>query len=459
MKFLFIRPNYYSHFITPPLGLGYLSAYLKQNGINTCIVDALKDNLSLKQIENIILNYKPEAVGITCLTAYFYEVVKISQMVKKNNIKCIIGGIHPTFLPYSTLKDSNADFVICGEAEIALTKLVKNNFINNNIQGVYSLDNIKNDDDPISTAEIVKDLDELPFPDWEQINPRTYPLAPHGGFVKNYPIGVVMSSRGCPYSCTFCASPGFSKRKIRHRSPGNVFSEIKFLVDKYKVKEIHFEDDNFTFKRQNVVDLCNLFIKNKLNITWSCPNGIRVDKIDEELLRLMLKSGCYYFSFGIESANTEILKNIKKHETIEQITNAINLADRIGIMCQGFFIFGLPGETIKSMEETINYVIDSKLCKIQVAILDVIPGSELWKYLGGQFKPNWNKKYFKEPEWIPEGLTKNILMEYQEKAFRRFYFRPKVFFRLLKYIKLKQIPYIFKILLDYRILKKRKKID
>ena len=111
------------------------------------------------------------------------------------------------------------------------------------------------------------------------------------------------------------------------------------------------------------------------------------------------------------------------------------------------------------MEETINYVIDSKLCKIQVAILDVIPGSELWKYLGGQFKPNWNKKYFKEPEWIPEGLTKNILMEYQEKAFRRFYFRPKVFFRLLKYIKLKQIPYIFKILLDYRILKKSKKIE
>ena len=146
--------------------MGYLSAYLKQSGIDTYIVDALKDNLSLNQIERIILNYRPDAVGITCLTAFFYETVEISHLVKKNNIKCIIGGVHPTFLPYSTIKESNADFVICGEAEIALTRLIMSNFVNNNIQGVYSLDNINSDDEPILTGEIVENLDELPFPDW-----------------------------------------------------------------------------------------------------------------------------------------------------------------------------------------------------------------------------------------------------------------------------------------------------
>lgn len=453
MKIVLVRPYYKSHIITPPLGLGYLSSYFKKNGFETKIIDGLKDNLSVDNLLQNILSEKPDAVGITCLTAFYNEVVHLAQRIKKNNIRCIIGGVHPTFLPYQTLVDSKADYVICGEGEIALLELVKKNFVNNNIQGVYSLQDFKDGNEVIKKAKIVENLDDIPFPDWEQLNPNSYPLAPHGALVKNFPIGIITSTRGCPYGCTFCASPKFYNRRIRFRTPENVVQEIKYLIEHFGVKEIHFEDDNLTLNRDHVYRICNLIIKNNIKISWACPNGIRADKVDEELIKLMKNSGCYYFAFGIESANPEILRKIKKNETIDVIEKSIEIADKVGISCQGFFIFGLPGETRETIKETINFAKKLKLSRAQFLILDVIPGSELWYELNGQFKPNWEKNSYKEPEWIPEGLSKKELMKAQTRAFRHFYFRPSIFVRLVRSIKVKQIKYLFQRLKEYRIIK------
>jgi len=452
MKIVLVRPNYNSHIITPPLGLGYLSSYLKKHGIDTKIIDGLRDNLSQDYIINQIIKEKPNAVSITCLTAFYNEVVRLSREVKKLGLTCIIGGVHPTVLPYQSLVDTKADYVICGEGEKALLGLASNNFINNGIKGVYSLENLNSND--ASKADIVENLDEIPFPDWDQIDPRTYPKAPHGAIAKNFPIGIITSSRGCPYECTFCASPSFYNRKIRYRSPENVVNEIKYLVYKFGVKEIHFEDDNLTLKRDHIEKICNLIIENSLKISWACPNGIRADKVDKELIELMIKSGCYCFAYGIESANPDILRNIKKRETIDVIEKSIKIATKAGISCQGFFIFGLPGETEKTIEESINFAIKSKLSRAQFLILDVLPGSELWKTLDGKFVPDWNKNSYKEPEWLPEGLTKKQLMKAQSKAFTSFYLRPKTFLSLAKSVKPDQIKFLLKRLTEYRIINK-----
>ena len=342
MKIVLVRPNYESHIITPPLGIGYLASSLKKNGIKVKIIDGVKDNLSLDQLLKTINQAKPDAVGITCLTSFYEEVVNLSQALKQQNLKVIIGGVHPTFLPYETLVDSKADYVVCGEGEIALVKLAKNKFVNRNIPGVYSLKNLK-PGGVTGKAEIITNLDNLPFPDWRQLDPRTYPKAPHGAVVKNYPIGVIMTTRGCPYQCTFCASRRFYDIRTRFRSPENVIKEIKYLVKNFGVREIHFEDDNLTLKREHIEKICQLIIKNNLKVNWSCPNGIRADRVDEPLMRLMKQSGCYFFAFGIESANPKILKNIKKMESIEVIKKSIEMATKVGIECQGFFIFGLPG--------------------------------------------------------------------------------------------------------------------
>lgn len=452
MKIALVRPNYKSHIITPPLGLGYLSSYLKQSGIETVIIDGLKENLKLNQMVGKILDLKPDAVAITCLTAFYKDTVSLSRELKRNKIVTIIGGPHPTFLPYQTLVDSQADYVVCGEGEFSLLELINRNFQNDNIQGVYSLKDLKDEQQAIVKSPIVEDLDELPFPDWEQMNPNSYPRAPHGAFIKGFPVGVIITSRGCPYECTFCASPQFCDRKIRFRTPENVVAEIEYLVKTFKVKEIHFEDDNLTLKRDHIEKICRLLIERKINVNWACPNGIRADEVDKEIIQLMKNSGCYYFAYGIESANSQILKNTKKKESIETIERAIEIADKIGITCQGFFIFGLPGETASTIEESINFAVRSKLSRAQFMILDVLPGSELWETLKGKFIPNWDKKSYKEPEWLPEGITKEQLLLAQSTAFRKFYLKPKIFLRLLKLVDLRQISHFIRRLKDYRLL-------
>lgn len=452
MKIVLTRPNYNSHIITPPLGIGYLASYLKKNGIEAIIIDGLKEALSAQELAEKIEKEKPDIVGITCLTAFYNETVELSKILKEKGFKVVIGGVHPTFLPYKTLKESNADFVVCGEGEIPLLKLLKNGFSNEGIAGVYSLNELASDEDLFTKSEIVTNLDDLPFPDWEQIDPNTYPKAPHGAFTKNYPVGIIMTSRGCPFECTFCASRKFYDRRIRFRSPENVISEIEYLVNKFGVREIHFEDDNLTMLRDRAERIFNEIIIKKLDISWSCPNGIRADRVDRELIYLMKKSGCYRFAYGIESANKEILRKIKKKETIEAINEAIDIADSEGILCQGFFIFGLPGETKKTIEETINFAVNSKLSLAQFLILDVLPGSELWDMLKGSFIPNWGKNSYKEPEWIPDFLTKEYLLKAQSRAFRKFYLRPRIIFKLIKIIGFGHIKYLFHRTLDYRII-------
>lgn len=454
MAIVLVRTFYNTHIITPPIGLGYLSSYLQKRGIETKIIDALRDNLSPDALVDKILAERPEAVGITCMTCNYHQVVWLCNTLKFHGIRVILGGVHPTVLPRTTLKESQCDFLIAGEGELALAKLIENNFDPRGIPGVYTAENIDEiDDDNYVKAETVSDLDELPFPDWSQIAPATYPFAPHGAIAKNFPIGVVISSRGCPYECTFCASPLLCGRKIRYRSPRNVVDEIRYLVENFGVKEIHFEDDNLTLKRSHIEEICRLLIKEKISVSWACPNGIRADKVDAELIALMKKSGCYYFAYGIESANPQILKNIKKNEELATITRSIKAARKAGISCQGFFIFGLPGETEETIEESIQYASASKLLRAQFLILDVLPGSELWSSLKGKFRPNWEKESYREPEWLPSGVTREQLVAAQSKAFRKFYFgNPLRLLKLALSVRPSQVKYLLKRLLDYRIL-------
>jgi radical SAM superfamily enzyme YgiQ (UPF0313 family) len=170
----------------------------------------------------------------------------------------------------------------------------------------------------------------------------------------------------------------------------------------------------------------------------------------------MKESGCYYFAYGIESANPRILSNIKKEEKIETIENSINWAAKVGISCQGFFIFGLPGDTKETIEDSIRFAKNSKLARAQFLILDIIPGSELWDTLNGQFIPKWDKKSFKEPEWLPENMTKEFLLQSQSRAFREFYFKSPIrFAKLALSVKPGQIKYLLHRIREYRILKKQ----
>ncbi len=443
MKVILVRAHIHTLQLIPPLGLGYISSYLDKHGIENKIIDALRDSLSNEKILEIITKENPDAVGIGCLTAEYNAVMDLSNLIKSKGLKTkvVIGGVHPTIFPYQTLIDSKADFVMCGEGEIAFTKLVLNNFENKDIKGIYSLSDLTEDSKDLQFCTQEENLDNLPFPAWEKIRPETYRKRPSGLIYKKMPIGYVMTSRGCVCACTFCANAFLSNKRVRFRSIENVIAEIRLLVEKYGIREIKFIDDNLAFKKEHIMSLCNAIIKSGLKITWACTSGLRAANIDEEIVALMKKAGCYNFNVGIESANRQILANVKKQETPEQFTKAINLAHKYGIVCGGFFIFGLPGETKETMRESINFAVKSELTLATFNILDILPGSQMWTDLNYKFDRNDIANSYSQPREIYENITGADIIEMQRKALRAFYFRPKIFLRLLKFIKKEPVLY------------------
>ncbi len=458
MKVVLIVPNFDTYVLTPQLGVMYLSAYLKKYGHEVKIIDALRDNLSDEQILQIAEKFNPDGIGIHCLSIFFNEVIKLTKLLKSKNYKVFIGGVHPTFAPYTTLKKTGADYVILGEGEVPLLKLTENNFVNNNIQGVYSINDLKDNETDITgqavkLGEIIKNLDEIPPPDWEQIPPNSYPQAPHAVIAKGYPIGIVTTSRGCPFRCSFCSSHNFYDG-VRFRSVDNVINEIKYLIEKFNIKELQFIDDNLTLKKSYAMEICQRMIDENIKIDWTPINGIRADSLDDELAIKMKEAGCYLLDFGIEAVNTQILKNIKKGETIERITAAIDCAHRAGMITIGNFIFGLPGETKETMEEAINYAVNSKLDRAGFFALNVLPGSDIAKQLkkekGIEIISN---SLFSTPDYLVCDLTAKDIEKYIQKAYWKFYFRPKILFNVLKYIPVRQYKYFLKVLIKYNIFK------
>lgn len=449
MKVALTRPNYHSHLITPQLGLGYISSYLRERGVETRIIDGLNLGLTNEDIVERCQGF--DLVGINCLSDYYPRVVELTKLLKAAGKRVVIGGPHASVLPHDTLMGTGADFVVVGEGEETVYDLataLKENKACKDISGLLTREGHH-----VVKRPYIKDLDTLPFPDWAQMEPRTYKKAPHGGFVKKFPVAPITSTRGCPYECTFCASPDIWGRRIRYRSPKNVVDEIEYLVNEFGVREIHFEDDNLTLKKEHVVGICELILERGIKVSWATPNGIRVDTITPELLKLMKRSGCYFIAFGIESGNESILKKIKKDTDLATITHAVHQAHDAGLMTQGFFIFGLPGETETTVRNTIEYAKTIPLDKAQFLLLDVLPGSGIWSDLKGRsLNEDSSKRSYQEVTWVPEGIGREALEGAPSKAFRSFFLRPRQVINALKFIKPAQFPFVIRRMADFGII-------
>lgn len=451
MKIALVRPRYKTHLITPPLGLGYLSSYLKSHSFETKIIDGLNLDLDNVAIAENCKDY--DLIGITCLTDQYLETIDLCQRLKAMGKTIVLGNVHPSVLPEKTLRETGADYIVVGEGEITLLELVKALSAGLKPEGIAGLQFIGQEN--FQPRAMIENLDELPIPDWQQIDPRTYQKAPHGALIKNFPVAPIVTTRGCPYTCKFCASPNFWGQRFRSRTPEKVVEEIEYLINNFGVKEIHFEDDNLTLNREHIVNICNLILDKKLNISWATPNGVRADRVDLELLKLMKKAGCYYIVFGIESGNQEILDGINKKEKLEAIETAVKLAHSIGIMTQGFFILGLPGETEQTIINSVEFAKKIPLDRAQFLILDLLPGSALYNEHKEEFDYDYSKESYHEPTWVPATITAEKLKEWQPKAFRQFFFRPGPIFSLVRFFRLSQLKFILSRLADFKILKNK----
>jgi radical SAM superfamily enzyme YgiQ (UPF0313 family) len=392
-----------------------------------------------------------DLVGVSCLSDYFPQVVDLCRHLKRRGLAVVIGGPHVTGDPNRALRSTGADFGIVGEGELSLLELAAAVGAGDQREAAEIPGVVTPRSDP-TRLDLIGDLDSLPFPDWDQCPPASYPKAPHGGVARRYPIAPVTTTRGCPHSCTFCSSPTLWQRRVRFRSPQSVLDEIELMVTRYGVREVHFEDDNLTLKRSHVIAIAEGLLRRTISVSWSTPNGVRVESVDRELLQLMRSSGCYSVAFGIESADPEIRRRCGKETTIDRIEAAIAAASEVGMLTQGFFIFGLPGETAQTIEKTIAFASSSRLDKAQFLLLDLLPGSELWEQHGQQAPDRSTYQSFHDPGWCPEGLDPELLRKAPARALRAFFSRPRRVARMLGMIRPSQLPYLLRRAADFRIL-------
>jgi len=373
-----------------PLGLGYIASILRENGFYEIdLFDPEAEKSNWEDIKARITSFGAQIIGLSCVTATYPAAKKIAKLVKSINRKTlvVIGGVHASALPKETVKDCpQVDLVVVGEGEYPFLEICqklekKGNF--NDIPGVVFRQKSKIFSTP--KREFILGLDKIPFPARYLVNLDNYKTPPHMDTGEK--SVTLISSRGCPAQCTFCASHVVAGRRFRPHSPEYVVREIDYLQAKYGYGYFIFEDDSFTIDKERVKKISQLLIKRKKKITWSCFG--RVNTVDRSTLKLMKKAGCHLIGYGIESGDQEIRRNIKKGITEEQCKKAFELSKKAGLKTQGFFMIGNPGETEKTIEKTINFAIELDPTLAFFSPLVPYPGTEIYNNLCGvHFDPS-----------------------------------------------------------------------
>jgi anaerobic magnesium-protoporphyrin IX monomethyl ester cyclase len=356
----------------PPLGIAYISAVLEQEGYVVRIFDfSLHPEKSVDEKINEVIEFKPDVIGITCMTNTYANALEIARRVKKSrDIPIIFGGPHATVLPEETLDNGEVDYVVTGEGEHTTLKLIKSSREGlEDIPGIgYREDGNIHVNPP---GPYIQNLDGLPYPARHLLDLEAYTLsAPDGGKMAS-----VMSSRGCPYGCTYCFKDLFGRR-YRARSPEDIVEEILELKNKFGYNYIYFIDDLFTYDAGRVGKICSLIKEKNLEISWQCL--ARVDRVDYNLLKTMKEAGCFKIHFGIESGNPKILKRIRKAINLDQVREAVENCRKVGIKTKGYFMLGLPGDTEETMRETIKFAYDLRLDEWMFSVTTPFPGTEMW---------------------------------------------------------------------------------
>ncbi|HIC89101.1 MAG TPA: radical SAM protein [Anaerolineae bacterium] len=384
----------------PSLGLGYLAAVAEQEGHECRIHDfGLRPARPLEEEVQDVVDFRPDLVAFTSMTTSYHSVEQAAAMLKEAlGVPIVIGGPHATTLPELTLQDENFDYLVFGEGEYTWRDLLQALAAGDISSG--SLSKIKglwfrHEDGTIHQGEerpLIPDLDALPFPARHLFEVDQYPLyAPNGE-----PMITVLSSRGCPYNCSFCFK-GIVGRTYRQRSPENIVAELRQLIDTYHVRNFYFIDDLFTIDVRRLNALLDYFLAQKLDIRWQCL--ARVDRVTLPLLQKMYQAGCREIHYGIESGNPEILKATAKHINLDQVRQAVEWTDEVGIASKGYFILGLPSDTEETVNETIEFAASLPLTEAMFSIATPFPGTRLWdelvrKHPGTVYNADFTRSYY-----------------------------------------------------------------
>ncbi|MFP4487147.1 MAG: B12-binding domain-containing radical SAM protein [Campylobacterales bacterium] len=418
----------------PPLGILYIATYLKEkmkDRVNVSVLDCIAEQLNIEKSVKKIVDLNPHVVGISAWTDFWYPACELGRKIKElmPNVRIVYGGPHVAIYPHETLLQNHTDAIILGDGEEPFYKYVAS-FLNTEAidkkSGIYLKEDLNNEKK--YPFYIEKDLDRLPIPDRELLDVKKYSSI----LFKNSYSSTMITSRGCPFKCTFCK---LNFQKTLSRSAKSVVDEFEYL-EKLGIKEVEVYDDTFTWSKQRVIDICNGILEKNIKISWAVRD--RVSSYDPDLIALMKKAGCYRIHYGIESGVQKVIDRMKKKITIEQATVAVNGAKKAGMEVLVYFMMGGVDETLEDMEQTIKYSLTLPADYAEFSVTIPYAGTEMydeaikmgiitndyWKEYATNPTPN-----FVVPEIIETAIGKDDILALTMKAQRKFYFRPKYIIR------------------------------
>jgi len=414
--------------IVPPLGLASIASYLGREGIHADIIDCYARPDSDHLIRDYLLTVKPSFIGLSCTTSSFLDGIRIAALARSflPDIKIVFGGPHVSALKNRVLENfSVIDFVVVGEGEQTLTELIeKGNEEAHSVQGIVYRDA---NGEICFTGYRTKaiDLDTLPFPAYEKLAgyPDVYKL-----LIFNYPKAPnssCISSRGCPYSCSYCDRSVF-RRSFRYNSAEYMYEHLRYLKKRFNIRHIIFYDDQFTFNRQRIEDFTRMLLDRPLGMTFNCV--VRAEHIDLELLRRLKASGCWMISLGIETGDEDLLAQHRRNVNLNLLAEKIRLIKKVGIRTKGLLMIGLPGETEDSIKKTMKYVFSLPIDDINLAKFTPFPGAPVYENIHklGEFNEDWEKMDCMHFQFIPNGMTRAQMEELFLMFYKTHFLRPKV---------------------------------
>jgi len=430
----------------PPLGLGFLASLLRQEGFEIRILDCEILGLNIKQTVEYVSSFQPDYVGITAVTISIFSAAEVARAIKQYNkeIYVILGGAHLSALPEETLKIfPQFDIGVIGEGEITSVELLNalyNNLDLEKVAGIIYRDN----DKIIRTGRrlLIENLDALPFPAWDLYPDLKRYYRPSAFGFQKLPCTSLITARGCPGRCSFC-NGGIGGRHYREHSAEYVMEMIRALYHKYGIRDLAIYDGTFGANRSRLIKLCELLIREELDLVWSC--NFRVEMAELDILHLMKAAGCWGIAYGIESCSQRILNFLQKDIDCEKIARALRWTKEAGIISKGYVMIGMPMETEQSFNETLTAILKFDLDLLTVNSFTPFPGTLDYqradKY--GKFNKDWRFLNQHNFVFVPAGLTDRKISHFIRLMTRRFYLRPKI---LWKYIKMSLNPCYFKVI-------------
>ena len=347
----------------PNIGIAYVGHYLETHGnVTPACIDARLSRLSLEETVERIVALRPRVLGIGAMTPMVLAAAEVAARVKEQlpEVRTVLGGFHATFLPERSLEEFPAfDYVAVGESELSFCDLVQRLLSGatcEDIPGIWSRTNSGLSQQGRGT--IPPTLDELGEPGWHLFDP-----ADLAQYCSTLPV---MGVRGCPFACNFCSRP--YGRKVRKRTPSRIVDEIERNVERFGIGKLHFYDETFSVDRRHTEELCRDVLERSLPVTWTCT--VHANTVDLDLARLMKQAGCSQVGYGVESGDPAILKAMGKGVDQQRIERARRILKEVGITTLGFFIFGHPNETRRSIWRTIRFAVRLNPDVAAIGILD-----------------------------------------------------------------------------------------